>query len=380
VIVNIDDLRAAARRRLPRSVFDFIDGGAEDEVTLRANRLAFERLSFRPRALVDVSAVDPSVTVLGQRLELPIILAPTGVCGMAAPRGEVLAARAAKTAGIAFTLSTMSAVSIEDVAREVPAPHWFQLYIWKDRELTRSLVERARDAGYRAMMLTVDTPVLGQRERDLRNGATIPPRITFANAFDSLMHAGWLWRMARARKIDLANFEGATKGTGGRILSLGAFVQSQFDPTISWKDLEWLRSFWTGPLALKGIMSAEDARRAVDAGVSAVIVSNHGGRQLDGLPAAIDVLPEVVDAVDGRAEVILDGGVRRGSDVVKAIALGARACMIGRPYLYGLAAAGERGVDQALAMLRAEIVRALALLGRPQIASLDRSAVRAVPR
>jgi L-lactate dehydrogenase (cytochrome) len=376
VIVNLEDLRAEARRRLPRSVFDFIDGGAETEYTLRRNQEAFERVTFRPRVLVDVSNIDTSTTVMGQRIDLPVILAPTGVCGMATARGEIPAARAAVAAGTVFTLSTMSAVSIEEVAQEAPGPHWFQLYIWKDRGLTKSLLERATAAGYRAMMLTVDTPVLGQRERDMRNGVTIPFKITIGNAIDSVAHAGWLMKMARERKIDLANFEAALEGDGGRIMSLGAFVYSQFDSSVSWKDLEWLRSLWKGPLALKGVMTGEDARRAADAGIDAVVVSNHGGRQLDGLPATIEVLPEVVDAVAGRAEVILDGGVRRGTDVLKAIALGAKACMIGRPYLYGLAAAGEQGVAQALSILRAEITRALALLGRPTVASLDRSAVR----
>ena len=376
MIVNLEDLREEARRRLPRSVFDFIDGGAETEYTVRRNQEAFERVTFRPRVLVDVSQIDTSTTVMGQRIDLPVILAPTGVCGMATARGEIPAAKAAVAAGTVFTLSTMSGVSIEDVAQEAPGPHWFQLYIWKDRGLTKSLLERASAAGYRAMMLTVDTPVLGQRERDMRNGVTIPFKVTLGNAIDSVAHAGWLMKMARERKIDLANFEGALEGDGGRIMSLGAFVYSQFDSSVSWKDLEWLRSLWKGPLALKGVMSGEDAKRAAEAGIDAVIVSNHGGRQLDGLPATIEVLPEVVEAVAGRAEVLLDGGVRRGTDVLKAIALGARACMIGRPYLYGLAAAGEQGVAQALSILRAEISRALALLGRPTIASLDRSAVR----
>lgn len=374
--VNIEDLRKSARRRLPRAVFDYIDGAAEDEVTLHRNQAAFERLTFRPRVLVDVSQVDQSTTVLGQRLRSPLILAPTGLCGMAAYRGEVLAARAAVRMGSIFTLSTMSAVSIEDVAREVPGPHWFQLYVWRDRDLTRSLVERAQAAGYTALMLTVDVPVLGQRERDLRNGATIPPRVTVRNAFDSLQKIGWLWRMARNPWIDFANVKGAARTSQSGAFALGRYVNEQFDPSVDWHDLAWFRSLWSGPLAIKGIMTAEDARRAVDLGVNAVVVSNHGGRQLDGLPAAIDVLPEVVDAVDGRAEVILDGGVRRGSDVVKALALGARACMIGRPYLYGLGASGQAGAEQAISILRAEIARTLALLGRPTLADLDRTAVR----
>jgi L-lactate dehydrogenase (cytochrome) len=259
--------------------------------------------------------------------------------------------------------------------REAPGPHWFQLYVWRDRDLTRSLVERAAAAGYRALVLTVDVQMAGQRERDLRNGATIPPRVTLANAFDSVQHLGWLLQMARNPRIDFVNVARDTSNTSGP-LSLAAYVNAQFDPTLTWKDLDWLRRLWPRPLAIKGIMNAEDARRAVDAGVDAVIVSNHGGRQLDGLPAAVDILPEVVDAVGERTQVILDGGVRRGSDVVKAVALGARACMIGRPYLYGLGAAGQPGAEMAINLLRVEIARVLTLLGRPRLADLDRSALR----
>lgn len=376
MIVNIEDLRRRARRRLPRAVFDFIDGAAEDEVTLRRNREAFERLTFRPRVLVDVSRIDQSTTIFGQRLRTPLILGPTGLCGMATVRGELHAARAAVRGGSIFTLSTMSAVSIEDVARLAPGPHWFQLYVWRDRELTRSMVERARHAGYRALVLTVDVPVPGQRERDLRNGATIPPKVTVRNAIDSLQRVGWLLQMARDPWIDFANVKGRARGTGGGAFRLGAYVAEQFDPSVNWDDLAWLRSIWSGPIALKGIMSAEDARKAVEYGVEGVIVSNHGGRQLDGLPAPIEVLPEVVDAVGDRAEVILDGGVRRGTDVIKALALGARACMIGRPYLYGLAAGRQQGVEDALRILQAEITRGLALLGRPRLADLEPSALR----
>ena len=379
MIVNIEDLRKRARRRLPRAVFDFIDGGAEDEVSLRLNRVGFERLTFRPRVLVDAGSLDQSTTALGQRLSTPLILAPTGLCGMAAPRAEVLAGRAASKCGIVFTLSSMSAVSIEDTMREAPGAHWFQLYVWRDRELTQSLVERAAAARYRALVLTVDVQMLGQRERDLRNGATIPPRITWANALDSAQRIGWLLQMARNPRIDFVNVSAAAGRSRSGPFSLSGYVNAQFDPTVSWKELDWLRSLWSGPLAIKGIMTGEDARRAVDAGVDAVIVSNHGGRQLDGLPAPIDVLPEVVDAVGHRTEIILDGGVRRGGDVVKALALGARACMIGRAYLYGLGAAGQPGAELAINLLRQEIARVLTLLGRPSIAELDRSALSVPP-
>ncbi|MCA1646080.1 MAG: alpha-hydroxy-acid oxidizing protein [Chloroflexi bacterium] len=374
MLITIDDLRRRARQRLPRAVFDFIDGGAEDELTLRRNRSAFEQITFRPRVLIDTSHRDQSTTVLGQTLSTPLILAPTGLCGMAAPRGEVLAARASLNAGVIFTLSSLSAVTIEETARAAPGPHWFQLYVWRDRELTRSLVERAASVGYRTMVVTVDVPVLGQRERDVRNGATIPPRVTLRNALNSVQKLGWLLAMARNPRIDFVNVASPNRARGA--FALGPFVNSQFDPSVSWADLAWFRSIWSGPLVLKGIMSAEDARRAVEYGVDAIVVSNHGGRQLDGLPAAIEVLPEVAAAVGNRVEVLFDGGIRRGTDVVKALALGARACLIGRPYLYGLGAAGQPGIELSIALIRAEIDRAQALLGRPTLADLDRRTVR----
>lgn len=374
MIVNLEDLRQRARRRLPRAVFDFIDGGAEDERTLRANRLAFRRYTFRPRVLVDVATRDQSTTVLGVRLETPLILAPTGLCGMAAPRGEIAAARAAASRGALFTLSTMAASTIEEVARAASAPLWFQLYIWRDRALTRELVARARAAGYRALMVTVDTQVIGQRERDLRNGFTIPPRLTISNLLDTLHKLGWVRRMLADEPPTFKNVAGAAGARSRNAIVLGAFVNQQFDPAITWRDLDWLRALWSGPILLKGIMSAADARRAVEQhGIEGLVVSSHGGRQLDGLPGALDILPEVVEAVAGRAEVILDGGVRRGSDVVKALALGAQACMIGRPYLYGLAAGGQAGVELMLDMLRAEIDRTLALIGAARVTDLDPS-------
>jgi L-lactate dehydrogenase (cytochrome) len=379
MLITVEDYRRKARWRLPRAVFDYIDGAAEDEITLRRNRQALNRITFRPRALVDASKLDQSTTVLGQHISTPLVLAPTGLCGMAAPRGEIPSARAANAQGTIFTLSTMSAVTIEDTMREAPGPHWFQLYVWRDRELTKSLIDRAKAAGYKALLLTVDVQMLGQRERDLRNGATIPPRITLRNAIEAPLKLRWIWAMARVPRPEFVNVAGAVKHSSGAALALGEFVNSQFDPSVDWDDLAWFRRQWSGPLAVKGIMSPEDAVRAVDAGVDAVIVSNHGGRQLDGVPATIEVLPEVVDAVNGRAEVLFDGGIRRGSDAVKAVALGARACLIGRAYLYGLGVEGQSGVERVVGILRKEIDRVLTLLGRPTLRDLDRSALR-LPR
>jgi L-lactate dehydrogenase (cytochrome) len=357
-------------------VFDFIEGGAGDELTVRRNRAGFERLTFRPRALVDVSKRDQSTTVFGQRLETPVMIAPTGMSGICWPRGEILAARAAKEAGTVFTLSTHASCSIEEVAREAPGLLWFQLYVWRNRDLTRSFVDRAQAAGYQALVLTVDVPVLATRERDLHNGFTLPPRLTVRNVLDALWHMGWMRRVLLGPKLTLANLVGAPGAPDSSIITLGGVANRQFDASVSWKDLTWFRSLWPGPLLLKGVLSAEDARQAVEHGVEGVIVSNHGGRQLDGAPATIDVLPEIADAVQGKAEVFLDGGVRRGADVIKALALGARAVLIGRPYLYGLAAAGEVGVARVLELFKDEIEKILALIGVSKVTALDRSLIR----
>lgn len=376
MLINIEDLRQRARRRLPKAVFEYVESGAEDGYTLNANRRGFERYLFRARSLVDVSTRDQSTTVLGQKLSTPLILGPTGLAGLLAPWGEVLAAKAAASRGSLFTLSTMSICTIEEVAAAAPPPLWFQLYVWKDRNVTRSLVERARAAGYTALCLTVDVPEMGNRELDRRNGFSVPPRLTLTNVLDIFRHLGWVLRMSSSPRATFGNFIDTGALARKDAVSVAGFTNRQFDPSISWKDLDWLRSIWKGPVVLKGISCAEDARLAVEHGVEAIIVSNHGGRQLDFLPGAIDVLPEVVDAVQGRAEVILDGGIRRGSDVVKAIALGARACMIGRPFLYGLASNGQAGVELSLDILSKEIDRTLALIGRPKLSELDRSALR----
>ena len=375
--VTIDDLRRLARRRLPRAVYDFIEGGAGDELTVTRNRAAFERLLFEPRILVDVSKREQSTVVLGERVATPVILSPTGMAGLSWPKGEVAAARGAHDAGTIYTLSTHSSYSIEEVAAGAPGPLWFQLYVWQNRDLTRSFVERARAAGYRALLLTVDVPVISRRERDLRNGFTVPPRMTARNVVDTLRRAGWVRRVLMGqRRITLANLVGAPGAPRTDIVTLAGVANRQVDPSISWADLAWFRSLWSGPLLLKGVMTAADARRAAEHGIDGVVVSNHGGRQLDGTRATIEALPEIVDAVGNRMEVLLDGGVRRGADVVRALALGARAVMVGRPYLYGLATGGQAGVRRALEILASEVDHALALTGVPRVADLEPSLVR----
>jgi isopentenyl diphosphate isomerase/L-lactate dehydrogenase-like FMN-dependent dehydrogenase len=373
---TIDDLRRLARRRLPRAVFDFVEGGAGDERTVVRNRAAFERLLFQPKVLVDVSKREQATVVFGDRIETPVLLSPTGMAGLCWPKGEVAAARAAHEAGTIYTLSTHSSCSIEEVASGAPGPLWFQLYVWQNRDLTRSFVERARAAGYRALLLTVDVPVISRRERDLRNGFTVPPRLTARNVLDTVRRVGWIRRVLFGPRLTLANLVGAPGAPRTDIVTLAGVANRQVDPSIAWGDLVWFRSLWSGPLLLKGVLTAADARRAAEHGVDGLVVSNHGGRQLDGVPATIEALPEIVDAVGGRIDVLLDGGVRRGADVVRALALGARAVMVGRPYLYGLAAGGPAGVRHAIETLAREVDQVLALVGVPRVGDLDRTIVR----
>lgn len=368
---NVDDVRRIARRQTPRGVFDYIDGAAEDERTMEANAGAFARLSFRPRILRDVSAVDPATTLLGRPLPIPLVLAPTGFTRIADPEGELAVARSAERARLPYTLSTLATRSIEDVATaNGEGRRWFQVYVWRDRGLVEDMIERAALARYEALVLTVDTAVLGRRERDVRRGFTLPPKIGLDTIVDGILHPGWTWKFVRSEPIRFANVAGSGPGDGTDAVSLADFVSSQFDPSVSWKDLDWLRSVWKGPIVLKGIQTVEDALLAADAGVEAIALSNHGGRQLDGAPAALDLVAPVVDAVGDHVEIICDGGVRRGSDIVKAVALGATACMAGRAYLYGLAAGGERGVDHVLGLLDADVRRTMALLGAATLADL----------
>lgn len=371
--LNIGELRRLARRRLPRGVFGYIDGGAEDEVTLRANTAAYRRRWFAPRVLRDMSAVDTGVTLLGQPLSIPLVLAPTGFTRIADPQGELAVARAAARAGLPYCLSTMSTRSIEEVAAVTGGPLWFQLYLQRDRGVVRELVQRARAAGYAVLMPTVDVASLGRRERDVRHGFTLPPQLEWRTLFDGLRRPGWTWDFMRSEPIMLANFRGRSSADGSTPVALAEYIKSQFDPTVNWRDLDWLRTLWDGPLVIKGIQSVADAALAAERGCQAIVLSNHGGRQLDGAPAPIDQVAPVVDAVAGRAAVICDGGVRRGSDIVKAIALGANACMAGRFYLYGLGAGGEPGVDYAIELLADEIRRTMALIGCTAMDRIDRS-------
>jgi L-lactate dehydrogenase (cytochrome) len=361
-----------ARRRLPKAVFEFVNGGAEDEVTLAANRNDFAKLKLLPRMLADVSGRDLSVTLWGEKLSLPVLLGPAGLQCIVHAEGELASARAAAAAGTVFVTSTASSYTIEQIAKASSGPLWFQLYLWRDRALVESLVERARAAGYQAMVLTVDVPAIGNRERDIRNQVSLPPRIRPAHLLDGLRHLDWVFKTFAGRNISQVNLKGIDSS---QYPSMAAYVNSLPDPKASWSDLNWLRSVWKGPLLIKGILTPEDARRSVEFGVDGIIVSNHGGRQLDGVPSAISVLPGIVDAVEGRAEVLIDGGICRGTDVVKAIALGAKACLIGKAYYLALGAAGEAGVSSVLRVFAEEIDRTLTLIGRKSLADLDRTLV-----
>lgn len=372
---TIEDVRRIARRRLPRGVFDYIDGGAEDERSLRNNVAAFERLEFDPSVLCDVSSLDTSTTLFGRRHAMPLILAPTGYTRLTQSQGELSVARAAERAGIPYSLSTMSTRSIEEVAAVSSGSKWFQVYTWRDRALVTDLVGRAKAAGYDALWLTVDTAVLGRRERDVRRGYTIPPKVGLGTIVDGIVHPAWTLDFLRHEPIVFANIVGQEED-GTDPISLAEHVMRKFDPALSWDDIDWLRSIWDGPLVLKGIQSVADAERAVAAGADGIGLSNHGGRQLDDSPAPLDLIEPVAQVVQGRAAVICDGGVRRGSDIVKAIALGADACSIGRPYLYGMGAAGERGVDHVLRFFEDGMRRTMALTGRTSIADIDRALVR----
>jgi L-lactate dehydrogenase (cytochrome) len=367
---NVHDLRVMARRRLPRGVFDYIDGGAEDEHTLAENSNAFRRIGFHPRILRGVGAPDPSTTLLGRGLPFPLVLAPTGFTRIADPDGELSVARAANRAGIPYTLSTLGTRSIEEVAEVSEGRKWFQLYMFRDRGLVEEMVKRASVAGYEALVFTVDLTVHGRRERDVRRGFELPPKIGLDTLLDGVIHPSWTWKFVRGEPIRFANVAGEHVGDGSTAVSLADYIASQMDPGLTWRDAAWLRSIWDGPIVIKGIQTVADAVIAADEGIDAIALSNHGGRQLDSAPAIIDLVAPVAEAVGDRTEIICDGGVRRGSDIVKAVALGARACMVGRAYLYGLGAAGQRGVDHVPQLFDADMRRVMALIGAHDVAAL----------
>jgi isopentenyl diphosphate isomerase/L-lactate dehydrogenase-like FMN-dependent dehydrogenase len=374
-IVTVADLRRAAKRRLPRAVFDYIDGGADAEVTLRENCRAFDDVVFRPRSAVATPRCDLDTTVLGAKLRVPFLLAPVGSSRLFYPRGEEVAARAAGEAGTTYILSTLSGCPVQDVKRATRGPVWYQLYLIGGRDVALSAIARARDAGCAGLVVTIDTPVSGLRERDVRNGVKAlvsgKPFAMFPHVFQFLAKPRWL--AAYLRDGGLMKFPNIVLPDGPMpYADVGAALEQSM---VSWNDLRWIREAWQGPIVVKGVHTADDARRAIDEGAGAIVVSNHGGRQLDGVAATVRVLPEVVAAVDGRAEVLLDGGVRRGSDVVKALCLGARAVLVGRAYAYGLGAAGGAGVTRAIDILRSDIVRTLTLLGVASTAGLDGSSV-----
>ncbi|MFN0040225.1 MAG: alpha-hydroxy acid oxidase [Burkholderiales bacterium] len=369
--INIDELRDRARRRLPRVIFEFIDGGSQDETTLRANREDFTRWRFVTRTLTDVTQRDQSISLFGQRYASPLIIAPTGLTGLSSRRGELAVVRAAEKFQLPYCLSTMATCSIEEVTRETPQPKWFQLYVLRDRGLTRAFIDRAKASRCSALVLTVDTKIQGPRERDMRNGFTVPPRFSPATIFDFARHISWLLDVGLGPRIAFKNFENTPAGATDA-MTITQFIAGQYDLSVNWKDVEWFKSVWGGPLLLKGILNPEDAKLAIAHGADGVIVSNHGGRQLDGAVSAIQALPAIAEAVGDQIEVVLDGGIRRGADVVRARALGAKACMVGRAWLYGLAAEGQSGVERALEILRNEIDATLTLLGHPNFSQIDR--------
>lgn len=386
---NIEDLRKICKRRLPAGVFGYIDGAAEDERTLQKNCAVYSDVVFKPRVLRNVDNINLSTSVLGVPVPFPLIISPTGFTRIAHPLGEIAIARAAAREQIPFTLSTMATRSIEEIAalsssvlsgpeNQIPSParNWFQVYVWKDRGLMKDLLARAQDAEFEAIMITVDTAVLGRRERDVRRGFTLPPKIGIDTLFDGIRHPAWTFQLLRNDPIRFANVIGSGTEDGSSAITLADHVNAQFDQSLSWSDIEWFRNEWNGPIVLKGIQSEEDAKIAVSHGIEAIALSNHGGRQLDDAPTPLELVEPVTQLVGGEIEVYCDGGVRRGSDIIKAIALGATACMAGRPTLYGLGAAGERGVDWVLNFLREGMERTMALIGVKNVSDLSQDQIR----
>ncbi len=371
-VMCIEDLRHVARLRVPRMFFDYADGGSWSEITLRANEADFARLSFRQRIGVDISSRNITTSLLGQRVAMPVALAPIGMCGLQHADGEILAARAAGAFGVPFCLSTMSVCSIEDVAANTENPFWFQLYVMRDRAFVARLIERAAAALGAALGLTMDLPIRGKRLRDARNGLAAPPPLTPRFLLELARKPRWSLGMLRTRRRSFGNLVGHVEGVDA-LRSLEAWIQIQFDPAMNWDDVAWIRRLWRGPLVLKGVMDPEDARRAADYGADAIVVSNHGGRQLDGAPSTISALLTIVDAVGDRIEILVDGGVRSGQDVLRAVALGARGAMIGRAFVYGLGAFGGPGVTRCLEIIHEELSLTMGFCGATNIAHVDRA-------
>ena len=370
-VCEIGDLEQLARRRVPKMFFDYADSGSWTESTYRANETDFDLIKLRQRVAVDMTNRSLKTTLLGEEASMPVVLAPVGLTGMQHADGEILAARAAAEWGIPFTLSTMSICSIEAVAEATGKPFWFQLYVMRDRDFINALIDRAKDAGCSALVVTLDLQVLGQRHKDLRNGLSAPPRFTPKHVWQMATRPGWCLGMLGTKNRTFGNIVGHAKGVDD-LSSLGSWTAEQFDPTLNWKDIEWIKERWGGPLILKGILDTEDARLAVETGADAIVVSNHGGRQLDGAPSSISVLPEIVDAVGGKIEILMDGGIRSGQDVLKALCLGARGVMIGRAFVYGLGAMGQPGVKLALDIIGKELDTTMALCGERQVTDLSR--------
>ncbi|HSQ81304.1 MAG TPA: alpha-hydroxy acid oxidase [Casimicrobiaceae bacterium] len=371
-ITCIEDLRVLAKRRVPRMFYDYCDSGSWTEGTYRANEADFQKIKLRQRVAVNLENRSVRTTMIGEDVAMPVALAPVGLTGMQHADGEILAARAAEKFGVPFTLSTMSICSIEDIAAHTKKPFWFQLYVMRDRPFAERLIERARAARCSALMLTLDLQILGQRHKDLKNGLTAPPRLTLPNLINLATKPRWCMGMLGTRRRQFGNVVGHVEGVEN-MASLASWTNSQFDPALNWGDVEWIKKRWGGKLILKGIQDPEDARLAADSGADALVVSNHGGRQLDGAASSIEALPAIVDAVGSRIEVWMDGGIRSGQDVLKALALGAKGTLIGRSFIYGLAAMGEAGVTKALEIIRNELDLTMAFCGRTKVADIDRS-------
>jgi len=368
-ITGVEDLRQVAYRKVPRAFYDYADSGSYTESTYRSNVADMEAIKLRQRVLIDVDKRDTSSTLLGEKMSVPIVLAPIGLLGMQHGDGEILACRAAHAAGVQFTLSTMSICSIEDVAAAVDKPFWFQLYVIRDRGFMRDLIERAANAKCSALVLTVDLQILGQRHKDIRNGMTVPPEIRLKSLIDIATKPAWAWSILKGKRKTFGNLAGHVKGMEN-VNSLAQWTAQQFDPTLNWRDIEWVKSIWPGKLILKGILDVEDARIAAESGVDGIVCSNHGGRQLDGAASSISMLPKLADAVGDQLELLFDGGVRTGMDVERAIALGARGCLIGRSYVWGLGAYGEAGVEKTIEIIKKELDVSMALTGVSSIAQI----------